>query len=300
MVVVKKNKGQAASLTLMSGLLLRKVACPLFLAVVLSAGNVVVGAADKISLKDMEHKMAELVNKDRMDEKLPPLKYSERLADVARSHSKDMVENDLYSHDSPRTGNQADRIFAAGIPCRASAENIVVDEDIYKGEVTLMNSPGHRKNILRPKFTHIGIGIVPSKDGRICATQNFIEALEDISGSEMAVRLLAGINSERQARRLGKLKRKRYLDDAARKAAKKFYKLQKLENSALPGVLSGLKQRRKKCAVLSFLAGSPEDIYSNQQFMDKRWDSIGIGAVRNDTKAHGLGFFWIVMIIEGT
>ena len=61
-----------------------------------------------------------------------------------------------------------------GIRFSYAGENLAGAPDVNTAHVNLMNSPGHRENILRPEFTKIGIGVVEgSKYGKIF-TQQFI------------------------------------------------------------------------------------------------------------------------------
>ena len=62
-----------------------------------------------------------------------------------------------------------------GVSYRAAGENIAMGqtspEQVMNG---WMNSEGHRKNILSPNFTQIGVGIAKNAEGRLYWTQQFI------------------------------------------------------------------------------------------------------------------------------
>lgn len=136
---------------------------------------------------DLEKRMFELVNRDRVMKGLPALRYDSGLAAVARAHSQDMVTRGYFAHHSSRTGDHADRIQRAGISWSRCGENLALDQSVESAQKHLMESPGHRANILSRDYTHIGIGIVRS-GGRIYATQNFIRprsggGLASIGGS---------------------------------------------------------------------------------------------------------------------
>jgi uncharacterized protein YkwD len=70
-----------------------------------------------------------------------------------------MVARTFYSHTSPDGSQPWDRAAAAGSRRRTIGENIACGQrspaEVVEG---WMNSPGHRANILKPDFTHIGIG----------------------------------------------------------------------------------------------------------------------------------------------
>ena len=108
---------------------------------------------------DAEARMLELVNIDRADAGLPPLLPDPRVADVARAHSREMRITGVVGHVSATTGSAADRIKAGGIRTGLVLENIARAYGIGEAEAGLMNSPGHRANLLSSAATHVGIGI---------------------------------------------------------------------------------------------------------------------------------------------
>jgi uncharacterized protein YkwD len=81
------------------------------------------------------------------------------LTAAAQAHSADMVARAFYSHTSPEGRQPWDRAAAAGSTRRTIGENIACGQrspaEVVDG---WMNSPGHRANILKPDFTHIGVG----------------------------------------------------------------------------------------------------------------------------------------------
>ncbi|MFE7835762.1 CAP domain-containing protein [Streptomyces sp. NPDC057474] len=100
-----------------------------------------------------------LTNAERAGAGLPPLSPDPLLTNAAQAHSTDMVARAFYAHTSPDGGEPWHRAAAAGSTRRSIGENIACGQR-SAAEVVLgwMNSPGHRANILKPGFTHIGIG----------------------------------------------------------------------------------------------------------------------------------------------
>jgi uncharacterized protein YkwD len=108
-----------------------------------------------------------LVNQERTSRGLRPLKSNRRLAKAAGGHARDMVVRGYFSHDSANGATFVDRIRKAGyVPGRALP---TLGEDLAWGSGTLgtpreivsswMHSPGHRANILDPKFREGGMGV---------------------------------------------------------------------------------------------------------------------------------------------
>ncbi|GAA2293590.1 CAP domain-containing protein [Streptomyces atrovirens] len=101
----------------------------------------------------------DLTNRERARAGLPPLSHDPLLTAAAQAHSADMVARDFYSHTAPDGGEPWDRAAAAGSARRTVGENIACGQrsaaEVVRG---WMNSPGHRANILKAGFTHIGVG----------------------------------------------------------------------------------------------------------------------------------------------
>ncbi|SKC38992.1 CAP domain-containing protein [Maledivibacter halophilus] len=121
-----------------------------------------------------EQEMVRLVNAERSKRGLTPLKADLELCDVSRNKSQDMIDNDYFSHYSPTYGSPFEMLKNFGIKYIYAGENIAGDPTVKSAHESLMKSEGHKKNILNPNFTHIGVGIKEgSKYGKIF-TQIFI------------------------------------------------------------------------------------------------------------------------------
>ncbi len=114
--------------------------------------------------------MIQLVNQERQKAGVSPLTIDPELSRVARIKSQDMKDNGYFSHTSPTYGSPFDMMKSFGITYRTAGENIALNSSVEGAHTSLMNSEGHRENIMNSSFTHIGIGIV---DGRYY-TQMFI------------------------------------------------------------------------------------------------------------------------------
>ncbi|MGF0173966.1 CAP domain-containing protein [Streptomyces sp. Marseille-Q5077] len=103
--------------------------------------------------------VVDLTNRERARAGLRPLAVDPALGTAAQAYSADMAARAFYSHTSPEGSQPWDRAAAAGSRMRSIGENIACGQR-SSGEVVegWMNSPGHRANILKRDFTHIGIG----------------------------------------------------------------------------------------------------------------------------------------------
>jgi uncharacterized protein YkwD len=125
-------------------------------------------------LNEMENKMLALVNGERQSRVIRPMIFNEQIADVARGHSRDMVNRNFVDHLNPDGLDCHQRLSEAGIYPRMCGENIAKHMSVDRAHTGLMNSLGHRENILNEEFTHVGIGIVQHRDRYLIITQNFV------------------------------------------------------------------------------------------------------------------------------
>lgn len=109
---------------------------------------------------ESEKGMFELVNKERTDRGLLALKFSNALRAVGRAHCLDMFKRSYFSHYTPEGKSPFDRIEAAGINYLAAGENLAYAPSLSIAHQGLMNSPGHKANILRDSFGTIGVGVI--------------------------------------------------------------------------------------------------------------------------------------------
>jgi uncharacterized YkwD family protein len=126
------------------------------------------------SLNEEEQQMVDLVNVARQEQGLGPLIVDSELSQTARLKSQDMVDNNYFSHQSPTYGSPFDMMKQFGISYSTAGENIACNQSVMAAHQALLDSPGHRANIMSTEFTRIGIGIV---DGGQCGkmfTQQFI------------------------------------------------------------------------------------------------------------------------------
>lgn len=111
-----------------------------------------------------EQQMLNSINSERSRNGLAPLTADLQLTKLARMKSQDMISGNYFSHQSPTYGSPFDMMRNYGVSYRTAAENIAGNGSVAGAHTSLMNSPGHRANILGRQYTSVGIGIV--KGGR--------------------------------------------------------------------------------------------------------------------------------------
>ena len=123
--------------------------------------------------EDLEAKMIAMVNEERAKQGLQPLKADPALVEVGRIHSKDMFARGYFSHYSLEGKTVSDRLRGAGIRFLVAGENLALAQTLTIAHNGLMESPGHRANILQPRYGRIGIGILDGGIYGLMITQVF-------------------------------------------------------------------------------------------------------------------------------
>lgn len=151
------------------------------------------------SLKTMEWRMLRLLNKDRRKHGLNSLRMQQDLREVARKHSYDMAKKDYFAHVNPLSQSPSDRLKLAGVSEVVSGENLAKIRGFKNAtqvaEKGLMESPGHRANILQELYNTVGIGVIQSDTQIYYFTQNFAKRVLFLKkGFKKSIRLRSGLH----------------------------------------------------------------------------------------------------------
>lgn len=106
-----------------------------------------------------EQLMLNLINGERSQAGLEPLKLDLELTELARLKSEDLIHYNYFSHYSPSYGSPFEMLERYHISYVFAGENLAGNKNVKKAHQELMNSATHRQNILNPAFTHVGIGM---------------------------------------------------------------------------------------------------------------------------------------------
>ncbi|HEY8375050.1 MAG TPA: CAP domain-containing protein [Nannocystis sp.] len=181
------------------------------------------------------------LNDTRARQGLPLLQWDNQAAAIARGHSEDMAKSGFVGHHSPTTGDVDARFRRAGLKSAVIRENVARGYGPWAIHQGLMQSPGHRVNILATDVTHVGIGVVlapPETDAKdaprpVFLTQNFYAKLGgDAPVANMPEALRQRVDQIRREKRL----RPMAWDGALSEAAQAFAE----------GIASGDENRAQK------------------------------------------------------
>ena len=153
-------------------------------------------APNETELEEYEALLRDLINAEREQRGLPVLEPHPVLAEVARRHSQDMRDQGFFAHESPLPGKRtaADRflllfdgppaILAENVARRShTTEYSLSAANIRATHEGLMQSEGHRANILLLTTVYLGVGLTTNENGDYWLTEMFMRPARPPLGS---------------------------------------------------------------------------------------------------------------------
>ena len=113
----------------------------------------------KGEIPSKEYKGILELNHWRIAAGMQPLLIDPKLCEAARDHCKDMEKLGFFAHDSPVKGKTTPWDRAKNFGTTAKGENIAINNSTEDANLAWFHSPGHHKNLFKPGFSVIGLGI---------------------------------------------------------------------------------------------------------------------------------------------
>ncbi|MEH7377191.1 CAP domain-containing protein [Neobacillus drentensis] len=121
-----------------------------------------------------EYQLFDLTNAARVNHQLTVLTWDEHVRGTARKHSTDMAVHQYFDHTNLKGQSPFDRMKEDDISFHMAGENLAYGQfsSIFAHE-GLMNSLGHRENILRKGYEFLGVGVAFNDESQPYYTENF-------------------------------------------------------------------------------------------------------------------------------
>lgn len=252
---------------------------------------------DATTAPEIEKQLFALINRDRRAAGLPVLAWDDRVAAVSRAYSDEMRKTKVVAHVSPTSGAAADRVRAGGIKTAVVLENIARAYGAGEAHAGLMNSPGHRMNILSTAATHVGIGVVLASDGTdrptLYVTEVFIRVPPKIDRAQAASLVHARIDA---VHRVG-------VDPTLQAIAQQLadgLAAGKPSESLWPGVkkqLDAMPAPYARVGSVVSVASELSAVDGKGLVGDEKPDMIGVGIAQGNHAEIGEGAIWIVVLM---
>ncbi|WP_346769912.1 CAP-associated domain-containing protein [Cytobacillus firmus] len=130
--------------------------------------------ASSVLKEGFEWQLFDITNAERVNHGVPVLEWDDTVKETARKHSSDMAENNYFDHTNLQGLSPFDRMQADEVSFMLAGENLASGQfsSIFAHE-GLMNSLGHRKNILRRDYEFLGVGVAFNSKSQPYYTENF-------------------------------------------------------------------------------------------------------------------------------
>ena len=134
-------------------------------------GFTAVGRVDAAAEADLLSRL----NAERTSRHLPALTLNRQARLVGRAYAAQMLAGGYFGHIEPSGRTPFDRLRAGGVAFGAAGENLALAPTVAAAHTGLMNSAGHRANILAPGYRQVGIGIIDAGPNGFMVAQEFTD-----------------------------------------------------------------------------------------------------------------------------
>ena len=149
----------------------------------------------QLQRNDSERQLFEALNGERAAQGLSALRWDAALFKAARLHALRMADLNMLEHQLPSESNLEERLAEAGAHFSVIAENIAVGANPQSIHQGWMDSPGHRKNILDPRLTSVGIAAVHGPGG-LFAVQDFSHVVPELSVEQQEEKVISLLTAQ--------------------------------------------------------------------------------------------------------
>ncbi len=247
------------------------------------------------------------INALRRANDLPQLVLDGTLNRVAQAYSERMAREGFFGHVAPDGSTLRGRVASTAFEYRTVSENIGKASGPLAAHFGIELSPGHRKNLLDPQFTHAGLGVTFQKvDGRDQAllTEVFSSTTTAAAAKEPRDEAYQTLATHRASRGLPPLKRNPVLErialDHARRALELDQPREQLPGSKVHDRVFSALETAKSVSVDFYVEDSPARLPDSKSLGDRKNTQVGVGAVRGDSRTYGPGRYWMVVIYAAT
>ena len=245
------------------------------------------GESVELDAEGFEVRLRELVEQERARAGVAKLTSEPRLVAIARAHGKDMREHGFVGHTSPTTGTAAERVARAGVRTALVLENVgrgYTPEEVHQ---SLLDSPGHRANVVSADATHVGIGAVVEREGgraAYLATEIFVRLSTRIDVDDAPDELFERLNQVRARSKRRALKDDEALAEICAAAAAEFFTNPAATQKALVAQISKQAGSRARgytrLAAVMTLVSSLDEAAAIEALLDPAARAVGLGVAQ--------------------
>jgi hypothetical protein len=235
------------------------------------------------SMSSAEKRIFDDLNHERTRNGLPMLEWNEQIAAAARIHAGLLRENNRLSHQFQGESALSERLGATGVRFTVAAENVAIAGYIEDVDLALMGSPGHRANMLNPKYNAVGIGVAEHA-GKIYVTQDFIFLVPMYSEAQFSAAFAESFNGTQNGRAIRRLE------------VQPDTKLHELACATDGNAAKLAGNVADASSVVVFTSSEPHHLPDElmTRIVDPNFHRIKFGVCFRPDQEHGYANFWVV------
>lgn len=237
--------------------------------------------------------LLDLINAERDARGLRPVFWDEDLARLARDHAHDMRRRGIASHHS--SGDDAvfaDRLARTDLVVRTFAENTALARGLLEAHAALMDSPGHRANILSDEVTDVGIGVSVTDDGgAFFVVEDFASVVRPLPDGEAILVLRDALLDVPRSASSELLVERPDLSREAARLARRMAELDAERSPGLPAVEHDFSYHYTTIDPATLPISLTEILATTREY--------GVGLTRRQTPSRPAGTYFVVFVLRG-
>jgi uncharacterized protein YkwD len=267
-------------------------------------GPAVAHVSEPATLGEARAVLLQRINALRTANGVPGLAADARLDTVAQAYAERMAAGHFFAHVAPEGDSLSERLRAAGYAFQANGENLGrAGTGVLAAHGSVEESPGHRRNLLLPGFSRLGVGVaVESVAGRSQTLVVEVLASPDMRSADPVGDAYRRIAEQRAALGLPVLVRSPQLEAVAAEQARIALDAEDPHTERLLAperlharVSESLRGVESTSAEL-FVAEDLSQLPRTRAVADSRKNLVGVGAVRAGPGPGGAETYWVVVI----
>jgi uncharacterized protein YkwD len=244
-----------------------------------------------------ERTIFEQINAERTEADLPPLKWDDKVAQVARSVS----ESEAKGGGGSATADLPERLKAAGIASPIVLVNPGAARTAEDVQRLFSVSPVYRANYMSTDATSAGIGVANSKDpqgGNVAfVTELFVRELGKVEVATVAPKLRETINKKRASSGMPALKDDPVLDKVAQEYAQALAAANgNITDAKHSQIVSPLYKTFRTVDFLSGAKADPMEFADEKTVITSKEKAMGIGVAQGNHPVLGKNATYVVLL----
>jgi uncharacterized protein YkwD len=260
-------------------------------------------APEPATAAEARAQVLERTNALRSSQHVDALAADSALDAVAQAYAERMAKEGFFGHVAPDGVDLAHRLEVLRYPYDRAGENLGMAKGPVAAHFGIEHSPGHRKNLLEPAYTVLGVGLSKNASGNTLLVEVLAKPVE--VSKDPLEDAYSAIEKARKQKGLPRLSKSPVLESLALEHAAAALK-EDLPKTVLPGKKRlhdrafELLDTAAAVSVDMFVAQAPTAITQSKNLVDAKNALVGVGLVKGDSPKYGPGRYWIVVVYAST